>query len=325
MNTFKKVGLTALAGSLVVSSAVAGEMSVSGGASIGLKNTEKTSSGKSWTMGNQLTFTGSGELDNGMNVSLSFVLDQGDDETDTTTGAGNAPFDSHSVTISSDSLGTLVFSGEGGSSAQSALDTTAAGDLWDNGSGFYATGSSPIAAEAGNNSMLYTFPSIVDDLTLKASYSPGSAGGSSATSWSASYAGVEGLSVDYGTGQIETIGSEADITTMKASYAYSSFTLSYSNTEAEHDATSNTDEEISSWNIAYTVSDDLSIAYGTEVIETEGSSPDEEAEKLNVSYTTGGVTISATQYNFENRGNSTTEAATTGDHSRWALSASFAF
>ena len=326
MNKFKKVGLTALAGSLVVTSAVAGEMSVSGGASIGLKNTSKTSSGKSWTMGNQLTFSGSGELDNGMNVSLSFVIDQNDDTTlGQTARESNSPFDSHSVTVSSDALGTLVFSGEGGSSAQSAIDTTAAGDLWDNGSGFYATGSSPLAAEAGNNSMLYTFPSIVDDLTLKASYSPGSAGGSSATSWSASYAGVEGLSVDYGTGQVETIGSEADVTTMKASYAYSSFTLSYSNTEAEHDATSNTDEEISSWNIAYTVSDDLSIAYGTEVIETEGSSPDEEAEKLNVSYTTGGVTISATQYNFENRGNSTTEAATTGDHSRWALSASFAF
>ena len=112
---------------------------------------------------------------------------------------------------------------------------------------------------------------------------------------------------------------------MKASYAYSSFTLSYSNTEAEHDATSNTDEEIESWNIAYTISDDLSVAYGTETIDTEGASPDEEAEKVNVSYTTGGVTISATQYNFENRGNSTTEAATTGDHSRWALSASFAF
>ena len=74
MNKFKKVGLTALAGSLVVTSAVAGEMSVSGGASIGLKNTSKTSTGKSWTMGNQLTFSGSGELDNGMNVSLSFVL-----------------------------------------------------------------------------------------------------------------------------------------------------------------------------------------------------------------------------------------------------------
>jgi outer membrane protein OmpU len=325
MNTFKKVGLTALAGSLVVTSAVAGEMSVTGGARIGLKNTEKTSTGKSWTMGNQLTFSGSGELDNGLNVSVSFVLDQGDDETDTTTGAGNAPFDSHSVTVSSDSLGTLVFSGEGGSSAQSAIDTTAAGDLWDNGSGFYASGSSPIAAEAGNNSMLYTLPSIMDDLTLKASYSPGSAGGGSATSWSASYAGVEGLTVDYGTGQVETIGSEADVTTMKASYAISSFTVSYSNTETEHDASSNTDEEISSWNVAYTVSDDLSIAYGTEIIETEGESVDEEGEKLNVSYTTGGVTLSATQYNFDGKGNDATETASTGSHERWALSASFAF
>ena len=226
MNTFKKVGLTALAGSLVVSSAVAGEMSVAGSASIGLKNTTKTASGKSWTMGNQLTFSGSGELDNGMNVSLSFVIDQNDD---TTLGQSaretNSPFDSHSVTVSSDTLGTLVFSGEGGSSAQSAIDTTAAGDLWDNGSGFYASGSSPISAEAGNNSMLYTLPSIMDDLTLKASYSPGSAGGGSATSYSVSYAGVEGLTLDYGTGQVETIGSEADVTTMKASYAYSSFTV----------------------------------------------------------------------------------------------------
>ena len=34
-------------------------------------------------MGNQLTFSGSGELDNGLNVSLSFVLDQGDDKSTT--------------------------------------------------------------------------------------------------------------------------------------------------------------------------------------------------------------------------------------------------
>ena len=325
MNTFKKVGLTALAGSLVVSSAVAGEMSVAGSASIGLKNTEKTASGKSWTMGNQLTFSGSGELDNGMNVSLSFVIDQGDDETDTATGAAGSPFDSHSVTVSSDALGTLVFSGEGGSSAQSAIDTTAAGDIWDNGSGFYATGSSPIAAEAGDNSMLYTLPSIMDDLTVKASYSPGGAGGGSATAWSLGYTGVEGLTLDYAQGQVETVGSEAEVTTMKASYAISSFTVSYSDTSAEHDASSNTDEDITSWNVAYTVSDDLSIAYGTETIETEGQSVDEEGEKINVSYTTGGVTLAATQYYFDNGGNSNTESASTGDSERWSLSATFAF
>ena len=28
---------------------------------------------QSWTMGDQLTFTGGGELDNGLNVALSFV------------------------------------------------------------------------------------------------------------------------------------------------------------------------------------------------------------------------------------------------------------
>ncbi len=59
---------------------------------------------KSFSMGNQLTFTGSGELDNGLTVSLSFILDQGDDKGKTTAADDNAgaPFDSHSVTISSE-------------------------------------------------------------------------------------------------------------------------------------------------------------------------------------------------------------------------------
>ena len=314
MNKFKKVGLTALAGSLVVSSAMAGEMSVSGGASIGLKNTSKTSSGKSWTMGNQLTFSGSGELDNGLNVSLSMVIDQADD-----TAASTGPFDSHSVTVSSDSLGTLVFSGEGGSSAQSSIDTTAAGDLWNNGSGFTA----PMAAEAGDNSLFYTLPSMVDDVTVNASYSPGGAGGASATSFGVGYTGVEGLSLHYAVGDTETVGTVSEHTTMKASYAYSSFTVSYSDTSTDVESTSTTkDEDITSWQIAYTVTDDLSVSYGTEVIDTEGQSVDEEAAGFNVSYTSGGVTLSATQYNFEGSGNT---AGTAGEKDRWALSATFAF
>ena len=73
-------------------------------------------------MGNQLTFTGGGELDNGMTVSMSFELDN-----DNASGA----FDDKSVTISSDALGTVKFSGHGGSSAVSAMDATAAGDIFD--------------------------------------------------------------------------------------------------------------------------------------------------------------------------------------------------
>ena len=78
MNKFKKIGFSALAGSLVAVSANAGEMSVAGSASVALEhiNGGAASAGKSWSMGNQLTFSGSGELDNGMNVSLSFIIDK---------------------------------------------------------------------------------------------------------------------------------------------------------------------------------------------------------------------------------------------------------
>ena len=76
-------------------------------------------------MGNQLTFTGGGEMDNGMNVSLSFVLDQGDERLQTLLTVH--------LTVtqycSSDAMGTITFAGEGASSAQNTIDTTAAGDI----------------------------------------------------------------------------------------------------------------------------------------------------------------------------------------------------
>ena len=71
----KKIGLTALAGSLVATSLVAGEMAVTGSASMKVRHVSN-SAGKAFSMGNQLEFTGGGELDNGMNVALSFVIDQ---------------------------------------------------------------------------------------------------------------------------------------------------------------------------------------------------------------------------------------------------------
>jgi outer membrane protein OmpU len=164
MNKFKKLGLTALAGSLAVTSAVAGELSVSGGASLGVANTSNSAghvTGKAWTMGNSVTVTGSGELDNGLNVSVSFEMDQG------AAATTSSPFDSHSLTVSSDTLGTLKFAGHGGDSAQAAIDGTAAGDLWDAGTGV----SGNVASAASENNMMhYTLPSIVDDLTIAASY-----------------------------------------------------------------------------------------------------------------------------------------------------------
>ena len=110
-------------------------------------------------MGNQLTFSGGGELDNGMNVSLSFIIDQGDDETDTSTASGGSPFDSHSVSIGMDGLGTVTFHGEGGSAAVAAMDGSAAGDMWDN---FQAAADERKSGKGSNDMITYALPSLLD-------------------------------------------------------------------------------------------------------------------------------------------------------------------
>ena len=319
----KKIGLTALAGSLVATSAFAGEMSVSGGASINVEHTNGGAgdTGKTFSMGNQLTFTGSGELDNGLNVSLSFILDQNDDAT-TAAGADKndndgTPFDSHSVSISSDSLGTLKFSGEGGSSATTAVDATAAGDIWDNFDD--ETGLEPSGVGSGNNMMMYTLPSLMDGLAVNASYLPGGEGTDSAMGWSATYTGVEGLSVTYATGEDSSVGNVNDATMLKGSYAYGPVTVAYS--DYEYDAQTDTaDDEVTSYKLSYTISDELSVSYGSEEITTNSTTA--EYEMISASYTAGGMTISASMADATDIDGTTTA---TEDRERWALGASFAF
>jgi len=315
MNKFKKLGLTALAGSLVATSAYAGEVTVAGGASMGVKNNSGTDGGKSWTMGNQLTFSGGGELDNGLNVSISFILDQGDNEIDVDTTGAEAPFDSHSITVSSDELGSVTMAGEGASSAQSALDTTAAGDIYDNGFGAGAIPSS----DAANGSLLYTLPAMIDDVTAKISYSAGGTAKESSTSIGLTYTGVEGLSASWGTGEIGATAAPGDATSISASYAVGSFTVAASNTEVDYDGTT-ADQEVSSFKVSYSVTEDLSITYGEESYEIDGSATDEEFEQISASYTTGGMTVTLKEVEATAIGHS---AGSSGE--RWALGVSFAF
>ena len=332
MNKLTKIGLTALAGSLVATSAFAGAMSVAGSASMNMEHSNggAENTGKTFSMGNQLTFSGSGELDNGLNVSLSFVLDQADNETNTEAGGKEAPFDSHSVTVSSDSLGTLTLAGEGGSSAQTALDTSAAGDIWDNFDG-HATGANAeilrgTSATSGNM-LMYTLPSLMDDLTVKVSYVPTGSTSLSSTAWSVAYAGVDGLSVSYGVGEGSTNGTDEDVYSLTATYAYGPVTVGYSVTDYETSAANSTtvgDSEMTSYAITYTVSDELSVKYGTETISSTqtDAAQDGEYSSISASYVSGGMTITAAMQDAENIDGSTTA---TKDQERWALGASFAF
>jgi outer membrane protein OmpU len=322
MNKFKKIGVSALAGSLVAFTANAGEMTVSGGASIGVEhvNGGAASSGKSFYMGNQLTFSGGGELDNGMNVSLSFVIDQGDDETDTSTQSGNSPFDNHSVSIGMDGLGTMTFHGEGGSAAVAAMDGSAAGDMWDN---FQVAADERKSGKGSNDMITYALPSLMDGLALNASYTPnGDGGADSSTSWSATYTGVEGLTLAYGAGEDNTATTTADATAWKVSYAYGPVTATITDLEYDHE-TATSDRDMESMGISYTLTDEISLSYGTEEV-TDGSASSEVAEfsGFGVSYTAGGMTLTAKSQEAENISYST---AATEDRELWVVGASFAF
>jgi outer membrane protein OmpU len=323
MNKFKKIGLTALAASLVSVSANAGEMTVSGAASmnVGGYSGEGHDGGATFSMGNQLTFTGGGELDNGMNVSMSFILD-----------SGTTVFDDHSVTVSSDTLGSLTLAGHGGSSAVTAFDATAAGNVWDSFDGKRGTASDATTAVVtalgmsdsapGNNSLMYTLPSLMDDLTVNVSYEPQANQIDSGTGFAVHYTGVEGLSLSYGIADVvgATNAASGEQTAYKISYAYGPVTVAY--TDSEYDVqTAASDQDVSSMAISYTISDEMSVTYGTEEFSTTAAT-DREYTVLKGSYTSGGMTVSAQMKEAENVAHST---ASNEDFEYWGLGLAFAF
>ena len=315
----KKIGLTALAASLVSFSANAGEMTVSGAASMNVSGYSAGANGnnpKTFTMGDQFTVSGGGELDNGMNVSMSIQMD-------------GQIMDDHSVTVSSEGMGTLTLAGHGGSSATTSIDGSVAGDIWDgfDGAAAVAVGVTGVALKdsgPGNNSVFYTLPSIMDGLSVFASLNPQeSAVNETETGYGVTYTGIEGLTASYATTDVEsgTTATSGDHTAMKLSYAYGPVTVGYS--KSDHDTgTDSSDTELSAVSIAYTVSDELSVSYGTEELSVGGTTVDAEYSALVVAYTSGGMTLTGKMENADNVDNSNNANA---DQEFWGLTAAFAF
>ena len=324
----KKIGMTALAASLVSVSASAGELSVSGSASINAEGysapaTAGRTGGTTFSMGNAITLSGSGELDNGMTVTLSYQLDEGANKASTATSV----FDDHSVTVSSDAMGTLVFAGHGGKTAASSINTTAAGDLYDlfDGANGNITGNSLNESDAGNNSFFYTAPSVMDGVSLFASYTPQAAvtaQSAGSVGYGITYTGVEGLSASYATNDINggSANADGDVDVIFISYAMGPITASYSNNDFDVGLATQ-DQETDSFAISYTLSDNLSVTYGQETM-SEGTLVDSEYSKISTSYTAGGMTISASMAEGDNINGTAVAGA---DQEYWSLGASFAF
>ena len=82
----KKIGMTALAASLVSTSVFAGELTATGSASLtveGYSGTEAQTD-TAYSMGDSVILTGSTELDNGLTVAMSFELDGDNEDADGT-------------------------------------------------------------------------------------------------------------------------------------------------------------------------------------------------------------------------------------------------
>ena len=164
MNNLKKVGLTALAGALVSVSANAADLAVTGGASISFAGEEETTKGNGWSMNDGITFSASGEMDNGFNITVTQVIDSSD-------GNAGAIMDTRTLAIDMGDSGTLTFAGDGGSSVLDAIDDvtpTANEEAWADVTGATAAN----GGVGGNNMFHYSNSSLMDGLEISAAYVP---------------------------------------------------------------------------------------------------------------------------------------------------------
>jgi outer membrane protein OmpU len=323
MNNFKKIGLTALAGSLIATSAFAGSMSVSGGADIALKNQSNHDDHNSFSSGDSLNFTGTGELENGLTITTKVEIDGGTE-------------DDRSVVIASDDLGTLTFS-KSGDTAMSAVDDvmpTAYDASWDvlalghaatsGKTTGQATKDGSIGGFATNNMFFYSMPEMVDGLGINVSYVPsGSARPDGTVSYALSYTGVEGLTLGYATDDNGLSGtSKLETETMYAKYAFGSFTIGVQESEQEQSGATTSDDTMSIHGITYQVSDDLSIGYHASSRDLGDKGDDEESKSFSIAYTQGGMTVKAQSVSMDNVGGS---SSARDDIDGYKVSVSFAF
>ena len=205
MNNIKKIGLTALAGSLVATSAFAGAMSVSGSAKVTYASNgeEGVMGGTSFTNSKGISFSGSGELDNGFNVSTGYTM-------------SDAAFSSSNVVLDMGDSGTLSFMN---STALAGIDKyddvmpTAGEEVWDD---LLGGGDKGVVGVTSGNAFGYEVSTM--GVTLSASYAK-EAGGSPSSLVIVSDDLMDGLQVGAGVGKAVVSSTvENDHSTVWAKY-----------------------------------------------------------------------------------------------------------
>ena len=163
MTNLKKIGLTALAGSLVATSAFAGSLSVSGGAKMSHTtkggNEDTTPMGSPFGLQRSIGFTGSGELDNGHTVSLAHY---------SAAGGGHS---SSSLTYDMGDAGSITYQDTSAALGIAKIDDmmpTADEEIWN------GVGGSPVGRTNGPGTGFNYTNTSMDGVRIDVGYSPGS-------------------------------------------------------------------------------------------------------------------------------------------------------
>ncbi len=344
MNNLKKVGLSALAGSLAIFSANASEMAVTGDTQVVWTSQEGNeagapgSNGKGIGVDTDLYFNASGELDNGWTMSFFNALD-----TD-----GDANTSSMQATLGMGSLGTIVFADVGGTGANGIDDVLpfAYEETWDgttHTSEFHQFGGSTTSGAIDYRTPAFS----IGDISISATYAydPNagsttrvSAGGIDTGTSASGEAGtikVSGYGFTFGAG-FEEVENESQTTgatdlsrnTGYLKYSNGPITVAYQEfytNPANSSASGTQTPDISGDGMGISFAQDaFSVSYA-EVTESNENISDvvtateTELSALQATYTMGAMTIGASMYETDN------PEAATGKYEETELSLSFAF
>jgi len=343
MNNLKKLGLTALAGSLAAVNANAGEMTVSGAFNATYVthdgNTGTASTDHGIGLGNDKDFgvSGSGELDNGWTFAGNTALKE----------ASGFDISSSNLSLTMGSLGTIsTGSGTGGSSTKYDEQTPKAYEEIDDFGGTTLS-ANLVGSWLDNNSLIYNSPSY-DLMGMTASFdveyspeasgtSPNDGGSTVSTEFNSGQSlGVtvsgSGLTVGvYGAERDNDGGAAADKDAFEgvwyANYSMGPIAIGYS--ASYHDGgqdvtveavtatkavnTAGGIFETEMYSIAFNVNDNLSVSYGkaTDTYDAQDNAStaiadvEMELKSIQASYTMGSMSINAQRTETDNVGYST--------------------
>ena len=336
MNNFKKIGLSALAGSMAMVSAHAVDATVTMESQAvystaqGNEAATESSNGKGIGVDNDLHFDASGELDMGWTVSVSHVLDTSNAVTNSST----------QMAVGMGSLGKVQFNHDGGAASNSIDDKLpfAYEEPWD---GTTTTNEGNIFGSAVNRgSVSYHTPSIElpmgVTLSAAADYDPnanvdqvsaGSVGGDagSGEAYVVKIAHESGLTLGGGNMKVKNTEARQGESAATGYALYSNGGLSVGYQEFYYNAPSEgADTDGSGYALAYTAGD-VTISYSvmdeqTNAIGETAALEEEELSAFQAAYTMGGMTLAASMYETDN-----VEGVAGVKYEETELSVSFAF